>query len=237
MSAITVKGAREGLVLTLSPDAPTSLEELCAELRRYLEAHAAFFQGATFTLDTGERGFFEKELAALLKTVQEFGLQVVALQSQNPVTRAAALALGLDLPFVPDQVAQLTATVPEGAQPAVVIRRTVRSGQSIRFAGTVVVFGDVNPGGEIIATGDIFVWGRLRGIAHAGASGDEHAVVCALELSPVQLRIGRHIARPPEERPRRFRFWLRRSRRRPEIARVQDGTIVVEEVQLGAVPF
>ncbi len=231
MSAIIVKGAREGLVLTLSPDAPTAIEDLCAELRRYLEAHAAFFQGATFTLDTGEREFPQNELAALLKTVQEFGLRVVALQGQSQVTRSAALALGLDLPFVSEEVASIPSSIPEGARPALVIRRTVRSGQSIRFPGSVVVFGDVNPGGEIIATGDIFVWGCLRGVAHAGASGDESAVVCALELSPVQLRIGHHIARPPEERPRRFRFWLRRPRRRPEIARVQNGAIVVEEVR------
>lgn len=216
------------MVLTLGNNAPATLDDLCAELRRYLDTHAAFFQGATLTLDAGEREFLENELVAILQTVEAFGLRIVALRSHSRKTRAAALALGLEVPFVAEEVVPTTSVVPEGAQPALVVRRTVRSGQSIRFAGSVVVFGDVNPGGEIIATGDVFVWGRLRGVVHAGADGDESAVVCALELSPVQLRIGPYIARPPEEQPRRFRFW--RSRRQPEIARVQNGMIVVEKL-------
>jgi septum site-determining protein MinC len=83
----------------------------------------------------------------------------------------------------------------------------------------VTLIGDVNPGAEIIAGGDIVVWGKLRGIAHAGAMGNESAVICALELAPSQIRIGEHIARPPERsRPPKV----------PEIASVQEDGIVVE---------
>jgi septum site-determining protein MinC len=83
----------------------------------------------------------------------------------------------------------------------------------------VTLIGDVNPGAEIVAGGDIVVWGRLRGIAHAGAMGDEEAIICALELAPSQIRIGSHIARPPERsRPPKI----------PEFASVQDDRIIVE---------
>ncbi|MBS3784235.1 MAG: septum site-determining protein MinC, partial [Anaerolineae bacterium] len=72
-------------------------------------------------------------------------------------------------------------------------------------------------GAEVVAGGDIVVWGRVRGLIHAGALGDEDAVICALELSPTQLRIGSHIARSPEERPRQPV---------PETASVRNGQIV-----------
>lgn len=79
------------------------------------------------------------------------------------------------------------------------VRRTLRSGQVLQHLGHVVVIGDVNPGAEIIAGGDVVVWGRVRGTIHAGALGDNKAIVCALELRPTQLRIGSHIATSPPE--------------------------------------
>ena len=77
------------------------------------------------------------------------------------------------------------------------IRRTLRSGRTVRSQGHVVVFGDVNPGAEIIAAGDVIVWGRLRGNVHAGANGDESAFVCALDMTPTQLRIAGYISISP----------------------------------------
>ena len=69
------------------------------------------------------------------------------------------------------------------------VRRRVRSGQVLRHPGHVVVIGDVNPGAQLIAGGDIIVWGKLQGSAHAGALGDTHAVICALEMSPSLVKI------------------------------------------------
>jgi septum site-determining protein MinC len=85
----------------------------------------------------------------------------------------------------------------------------------------VVVLGDVNPGAEVIAGGDVIVWGHLRGIVHAGAMGDPERCVCALDLSPTQLRIGSHIARPPDEK-------RRRKESRPERAFIIDDQIIAE---------
>lgn len=109
---------------------------------------------------------------------------------------------------------------PSEKSKVLVIQRTVRSGQSIRHSGMVVIIGDVNPGAEVIAEGDVLVWGRLRGVVHAGASGNENAIVSALFLSPTQLRIGRYIARSPEEKQKYA--WP------AEIAHVRDGQIIVE---------
>lgn len=78
------------------------------------------------------------------------------------------------------------------------LKKTLRSGQSVRYNGNVVILGNVNPGAEIVATGDIIVAGSLRGVAHAGASGDDSAVIAAFSLMPTQLRIAAHVARPPD---------------------------------------
>lgn len=114
--------------------------------------------------------------------------------------------------------------------PPYIYRGTLRSGQVFRHAGTVMVLGDVNPGAEVISGGDIFVWGRLRGIVHAGAMGNERAVVCAIDFEPIQLRIAGHIAMSPRavsNDPGRW-FWRRNRVEKPEVARVIGSQIVVD---------
>jgi septum site-determining protein MinC len=132
---------------------------------------------------------------------------------------AQALGLNIALPATLPQAQPETEVDSEEARDeAVLVQRTLRSGRSVRHAGHVVLIGDVNPGAEVVAGGNIVVWGRLRGIAHAGAAGDESAVVCALDLSPTQLRIANHIATSP----------ARKGEPKPEMARIKDGHIVAE---------
>jgi septum site-determining protein MinC len=96
---------------------------------------------------------------------------------------------------------------------------TLRGGQVLHHTGNIVVVGDVNPGAELLATGDILVFGRLAGIAHAGAQGDDSARIYALDLAPTQLRIATSIAADAEPK--------RRSTPVPEAAVARDGRIVV----------
>jgi septum site-determining protein MinC len=100
----------------------------------------------------------------------------------------------------PAPVASAGVTIPDTPQSAPVgistlyHRGTLRGGQTLHNLGNIVVIGDVNPGAELIASGDILVFGSLRGVAHAGAQGDSSARVVALELAPTQLRIATMIA-------------------------------------------
>lgn len=82
--------------------------------------------------------------------------------------------------------------------PTLYIYRTLHSGQSISSDGNIVIIGDVNPGAEIIAKGDITVWGILGGIAHAGSDGNQYSKIRALKLNAIQLRIGDILARRPD---------------------------------------
>lgn len=100
-------------------------------------------------------------------------------------------------------------------------RGTVRSGQLINFDGNLVVIGDVNPGGEVVATGNVIIMGSLRGIVHAGADGNKEAIVVALNLQPTQLRIADVITRSPDEKGQR-------NNQIPELAYVKDDTVYIE---------
>jgi septum site-determining protein MinC len=78
---------------------------------------------------------------------------------------------------------------------------TLRAGDHLEVAGSLLVLGDVNPGARVSAGGDVRVWGRLRGAAHAGSLGDPTAKIVALQLRPLQLRIADAVARGPEDLP------------------------------------
>jgi len=102
----------------------------------------------------------------------------------------------------------------------VLIQRTLRSGQKIHYDGNVVIIGDVNPGAEVVATGNIIVMGAVRGVVHAGAGGNEKAMVLAFRLEPTQLRIAGHITRPPDGQDLKPE--------QPEIARIKNGVVTIE---------
>ena len=78
---------------------------------------------------------------------------------------------------------------------------TVRSGEYLDSPGDLLILGDVNPGAIVRAEGNIIIWGRLLGIAHAGSKGNFQATIAALQLRPVQLRIASKVARGPKEKP------------------------------------
>jgi len=100
-------------------------------------------------------------------------------------------------------------------------KKTVRSGQYLKSDGHIVIVGDVNPGAEIEAAGNIFVMGTVKGIVHAGARGDRNAIVVALNLSPTQLRIADIITRAPDDYQKDYL--------EPEMAYIEDGKIFIEE--------
>ena len=230
MNKIAVKGKQNNLIVTLPVEGTTN--QLIADLGRYLKRTGTFFRNGRVTLDVGHRKLERKELNLLRGLFNQWSVQCDALSTSNNITRAAALALGLQLPLLVEKESQPTTNLetelPDESHDALLVRRTLRSGQIVRYPAAVVVLGDVNPGAEIIAGSDIIVLGALRGLVHAGATGNDDAVVCALTLSATQLRIGNHIAMAPETKQKtRYRF-LRRSSPVPECARVQNENIVVE---------
>ena len=213
-----IKGIRQGLLVTLG-GGDWSAELSALETR--LGASPSFFSGGRVALDVGAQELGRAEIEEARALLIRHQVELWAVIGTNPTTEATAQELGLVIDLGPARPREPESAPEGGDEPPVieglVVRRTLRSGQSLRHPGHVVVIGDCNPGAEIVAGGDIVVWGRVRGVVHAGALGDEEAVICALDLAPTQLRIAGHIARSPEER---------RRQPVPEMASVHDGQIV-----------
>ena len=214
---VQIKGIREGLLITLEEE---SWPGARAALLEHVKNQAEFLRGGRLILDIGNHVLRAADLGQLRDVLSENGLSLWAVLSASPVTQQNAQTLGLATRITkptPERAAPSLETTLSGEQ-AVLVRRTLRSGFSLQHIGHVIVIGDVNPGSEIVAGGDVVVWGRLRGMVHAGAQGEEAAVVCALDLSPTQLRIAGQIAVTPK----------RRGRSLPEMARLIDGQVVAE---------
>lgn len=197
MGPIAIKGGKEGLRLVLAHDRPW--DEVIDALRDQLGRNPQFFHGVELLLDTGDRPLSQEQLQDVLDALSTHGLQPSALATGSREGRTAARGAGVATRPTPRPPTP-TANTAE-LDTALLVQRTLRSGQVLRHPGHITVIGDVNPGAEIAAGGSIVVWGRLRGSAHAGAFGDVDVVVCAMELMPTMLRIGDRVSRTPESRP------------------------------------
>lgn len=212
---ITIKGTREGVALAVGEGSWT---ELMTALAERLQATNGFFKGARVLMDVGTRTVVVSNLEQAAEILLRYGMTLASVISTNAETQVAGRQVGLGLIVPRPGHSENDKIVP--SVEGILLRRTLRSGQVARHEGHVAIIGDLNAGAEIIAGGDVIVWGKVRGIVHAGATGDESAVVCALYLAPMQLRIGSHITRAPEDQKNKPRA--------PEKAFVRDGMIVVE---------
>ena len=214
---IVVKGIRQGLLIVLG-EGPW--EERLARLTQRLEAGATFFRGGRVALDVGGRELDEGQIEEVKALLARYGVDLWAVLSTCDATILASVRSGLSPGLELGERAPAAEEVAEeaGPEPAGGLggRRMGRSGQRIEHPGDVVIIGNVHAGAEVVAGGHVLVWGKLEGVVHAGAMGDEDAVVCALDLSPTQLRIAGYVARSPEGK---------RRRPVPEMARLRDGRI------------
>lgn len=251
---IAIKGTRSGLLLTLEPETP--FNDLLQALTMRLEEAPAFFRGASLTVDTTRRNLRVTERIQLERLLAEYQMSVAPLEKAAEARRDAR-TITFPTPETPsrppivvpravvtrqlDMKADMKAEGnpsspgedvyeqrdPRSLDDALFIRRTVRSGQAISHHSHVVILGDVNPGAEIVAGGDIIVWGMLKGMVHAGYPDNDQALVCSLYLSPVQLRIARLLSRPPEG------FEVQPY---PEVAMIRNNQIIVETWMNGRPP-
>lgn len=226
MSVISIKGIRDGLLVAL--DDRAAWAEVERALLNVIETRSDFFRGARIALQVGDRVLDREDIRKLSARLAEHDIRLAAIlgRSAETIRSARRLEIDTELPegaTAPDagrEVDLPPIDTQEHGSEGVLVRNTLRSGRMVRHAGHVVVIGDVNPGAEIVAGGDVVVWGRLRGTVHAGANGDVNAIVCALDMRPMQLRIAHYVAIASDDG---------KPRPRPEIAWVKDGQIVAEE--------
>ena len=198
------------LILPTVAETPMSVgwNDLWEQLQQRLQGGKRFWQPlAAVHLIANDRLLDARQLQAISDALNDVALQLQLVATSRRQTAVAAATAGYS-------VEQQTIIAPIVSPPAnpqtpllaepIYLQMTVRSGMDIRHQGTVIIMGDVNPGGEIFAAGDIIIWGRLRGIAHAGYPNNPQCLIMALQMEPTQLRIADRVARAPENPPAQF---------------------------------
>jgi septum site-determining protein MinC len=199
---VEIKGLTvPALLIKLDPS--KSLQENIDELKQKLSS--ALFKGSYAVVDYNGLELNEESKVEIEKVLKDFNASVLGFQntknnkeSLKDITQKKSLKI---------------------------INKTLRSGQKVEYDGDVLILGDVNPDAYVVSSGSVIVMGNLRGVVHAGANGDETAVVMALKLRPQQIRISNYIARSPDEPDDEAE-----ESNSPEIAYIENNTIVIDKM-------
>ena len=214
-----IKGFKEGLLITFEEgDWNSVLRIFFAQI----DEKPDFFKGAKIAVDVGERAIHATEMGQLRDRLSERGVSLFAVISKSNITEAVAETLGLSThkSVLKDRNENIRNALIDGEK-AVLLQKTLRSGASVKYPGHVIIDGDVNPGAEIVAGGSIYIWGKLRGTATAGADGSEKAVICALDFNPAGMRIANIV-----KEGQLIKLIIKKN---PQKAFIQDGSITISD--------
>ncbi len=227
---VTIKGKEDGLEIYL--DEKSTYPVLREELMDKLKKNQNFFKDSStkvvirgkalsgaqyneikrvFSMDFGIRNVYCGDEAERMSTAE------VSIERAKPAPKKRTQPKDEYM----DEV-ELVSNAYFDAQ-SIFINNTIRSGQRIECEGDVVVIGDVNPGAEVIAGGSIAVFGKLRGLAHAGCGGRTDVCVAALNMCPKQMRLSGRVVTFPNDRE---------DVHDAEIAELKDGKVVIRPVSL-----
>lgn len=187
-----------------------TFSEIKGQLERKLQRIDNYALGTLVILDIGDKHLSSKQVREIEDILLDHGLHLKEMRSNSPPVEQEQD----DYPF---------GYMPQYSDTTLVCRH-LRSGQKIFCEGNLVILGDINPGAEVVAGGNIVVMGTLKGMAHAGAFGDDTAVISAYRLNPTQIRIANHITRPPDGEVIIVST--------PETARIRAGKVVIEKLKI-----
>lgn len=232
--AVSIKGTRHGLIINIHED--EELEPALEYLDGLIADKKDFFKGASVSFNLGWRDINNEELQKFKSfcELNEFTLQGVI--SSSIITRKIAESnnvkavigrLGI-AEHGSGALSKLRSAVKQEKIPfhppeehTKIVKKTLRSGQDEHSQGNLLLLGDLNPGAQITAGGDVYILGALRGRVHAGLGGKPDSLVFALLMEPAQLRIGEIIATLPNEKKSRG------SQLSPVVAKLENQRIVV----------
>jgi septum site-determining protein MinC len=200
---IEIKGVTvPALQITL--DKNKSLEENISELESKLSS--AFFKGSYAIIDLDDIELTEQEIEKVEDILKKYNTKILGYKYKEGKKQKKRTAI--------EEV--------KGKKTLKILNKTIRSGQNVEYDGDILIIGDVNPDAYVVASGNIIVMGTLRGIVHAGANGDETAVIMALKLKPQQLRIASYLTRSPDEEIESPEY--------PEKAFIENNQIYIEKI-------
>lgn len=231
--AVTIKGTKSGIILVLDPS--ISFDSLSISIAEKFRENATFLGRHTFGLVIRGRKLTEEERESVVDIIQSNSELTIGcvLDEESDLEMGFQRALGTaPIEEQPQEYYDEEAyeDVPYDKDTALIYKGNLRSGQDISSEKSIIVLGDVKPGATVTSFGSIFILGELRGNAFAGAGGDKKAVIMALELNPIQVRIAEAIAISPDAdkgakiKVRKKKFLA--SSNEPEVAYIENGHIV-----------
>lgn len=177
---VIIKGTKEGLIFYINDDC--SFSDVYTDLQNKLD---------TLPYDENE----EQAVSVIIKFGNRFVTEKQRTMMKNLIEEYNRFKIER---FDSEVIGKKQAEEWLESEELKTFTRIVRSGQVLEVVGDLLLIGDVNPGGQVRATGNIFVLGNLHGIAHAGIDGDETSVIVASYMNPSQLRIAQYISRSPD---------------------------------------
>jgi len=182
---VSIKGTRNGLLILLDPS--HEFEDIKKTLLSKLELSRGFFKGAIFTLSQGQQEIPADQKDELEGICLQYGLIPNPDKAASKKTEEiASIIADISKPARKNTHAPAQTDIGEAA---LMVRRSLRSGQRVVHKGHIIVLGDVHQGAEVISGGNVVVIGSCRGIVHAGAEGNKSAFVVARKLDPTTLSI------------------------------------------------
>ncbi len=209
-NSVVIKSNKYGIVVRL--DETTPYEELLEELARKFKESEKFFKDAKMVLSFEGRKLTQEEEQDILDVIsQNSKIHIVCIIDEDE-KREERFKKTLE-----DKLSDIN------SRDGQFYKGTLRSGQVLEAETSLVVLGDVNPGAKVISKGNVIILGALKGNVYAGATGNTSSFVVALEMDPVQIRIGDVIARSSDETKKSLN-------NEPKISYVEDGNIYIEPI-------
>ena len=182
---VSIKGTRNGLLIILDPN--HDYEEIKKTLLSKMESARGFFKGAKFTLSQGNQEIPATQKEELESICLKYGLipntgKAASINSNNITEINPGISK-------PGRKTTSVSAQSDLGEAAMLVRRSLRSGQRITHESHIIVLGDIHPGAEVISGGNVLVIGSCRGMVHAGAGGNASAKIIARRLEPTSLSI------------------------------------------------
>jgi len=209
---VVIKSNKYGITLFLDKALP--FQELLKEIEEKFKASAKFFENAQMALAFEGRPLNEEEQMEVIRVIQENSTVEILCVIEQDILKESYMKQALEM-------RQHERATNDGR----FYKGTLRSGQVLESETSIIILGDVNPGATVVSKGNVVVLGALKGTIHAGAAGNENTFVAALNMTPMQIRIGDAIARSADGPAN-----VKSSMTGPMIAYTEDGNIYMEPI-------
>lgn len=209
-SSVVIKGNKSGMSVYLDPEIP--FEQLLEDIARKFHESSKFWGSVQMALTLEGRELTSDEEFQIVNTITANSDVEILCLIDTDAKRIERCEKALN-----EKLMELSFSTGQ------FYKGNIKRGDTLESESSIIIIGDVNHGGRVIAKGNIIVLGELRGSVHAGAAGNKNAVVVAIDMAPVHLRISDYTG-PVSEKGKRLG-------KNPMMACIENDTICIKNLK------